>query len=111
MSSFEHRQDAPSSVVVHVITVSDTRTLETDASGQAIVELLDAAGHVVQGRTILKDEPAHVRAVVERLVANPTWTSSSRPAARASRLETARSKRWTGCCTSASPGSASCFGR
>ncbi len=71
MSSFEHRQDAPSSVVVHIITVSDTRTLETDTSGQAIGELLAASGHVVQGRTILKDDPAHVRFVVERLVANP----------------------------------------
>jgi molybdenum cofactor biosynthesis protein B len=71
MSSVEHRQQAPVSVVVHVLTVSDTRTLETDTSGQAIGELLAANGHVVQGRTILKDEPAHVRAVVERLVANP----------------------------------------
>jgi len=43
-----------------VLTVSDTRTPETDKSGLAIAELLMAAGHVVAGRLIVKDEPAEV---------------------------------------------------
>lgn len=71
MSSSEHRRTAPSSVTVHVITVSDTRTLETDTSGRAIADLLSGAGHVVHGRTILRDEPADVRAKVEELASSP----------------------------------------
>jgi molybdenum cofactor biosynthesis protein B len=69
MSSSEHRRDAPASVAVHVITVSDTRTLETDRSGAAIAAMLEQGGHVVHGRTILRDEPADVRAKVLDLAA------------------------------------------
>jgi len=39
-----------------VLTVSDTRTLETDKSGAAIVEELTTAGHVVAARRILPDD-------------------------------------------------------
>jgi molybdenum cofactor biosynthesis protein B len=69
MSSSEHRRDAPASVAVHVITVSDTRTLETDRSGAAIAAMLEQGGHVIHGRTILRDEPADVRAKVLDLAA------------------------------------------
>ena len=58
-------------MAVHIITVSDTRTLETDSSGRAIAESLGGAGHVVHGRTILKDEPADVAAKVAALIADP----------------------------------------
>jgi molybdenum cofactor biosynthesis protein B len=71
MSLAEHRRHAPPSIRVHVVTVSDTRTLDTDTSGHAIADLLTAAGHVVSGRTILRDEPADVRAAVTALVADP----------------------------------------
>ncbi len=64
-----HRREVPTSVSVHVITVSDTRTPETDTSGRAIADLLTAAGHAVHGRSLLKDEPADVSALVRRLVA------------------------------------------
>ena len=67
MSVSDHRQQAPASVSVHVITVSDTRTLDTDASGRAIVELLEGAGHRVAGRTLLRDEAEEVRAAVQHL--------------------------------------------
>jgi molybdenum cofactor biosynthesis protein B len=69
MSSSEHRREAPASVVVHVVTISDTRTLESDRSGQAIAERLEGAGHVVHGRTLLRDEPGDVRARVADLAA------------------------------------------
>ena len=68
MSSHEHRRDAPTSVAVHVVTISDTRTLETDTSGQLIAALVDEGGHRVVGRTLLKDEPDDVRKTVEALV-------------------------------------------
>jgi molybdopterin adenylyltransferase len=66
----EHRAAAPKSVRCFVLTVSDTRTAETDKSGRAIVELLTAAGHHVAGRTIVKDDAALVRRTVERQLAN-----------------------------------------
>ena len=56
---------------VSIITVSDTRTVETDTSGRAIADLLESAGHRVAGRTILKDEPADVEAAVRRGISDP----------------------------------------
>jgi molybdenum cofactor biosynthesis protein B len=53
-----------------VLTVSDTRTEATDSSGRAIAELLTAAGHVVVGRAIVKDEPADVARVVSDQLAS-----------------------------------------
>ena len=64
MSTADHRREAPASVSVHIVTVSDTRTIETDTSGATIAELLTAAAHTVHGRTLLKDEPADVREAV-----------------------------------------------
>ncbi len=66
----EHKASAPKSVGCYVVTVSDTRTEETDTSGRAIVELLRAAGHTVVGRSIVKDDADHVRSTIERVLAN-----------------------------------------
>jgi len=70
MSTASHRKEAPTSVSVSVITVSDTRTMETDTSGRAIAGLLERAGHRVHGREVLKDEPAEVEASVRRAIAD-----------------------------------------
>ena len=67
MSSTDHRRHSPASVSVHVITISDTRTIDTDASGRLIVELLEGAGHRVAGRRILRDDADQVRATVATL--------------------------------------------
>ena len=61
MSQQEHRANGPASVACFVLTVSDTRTPETDSSGGAIRDLLTAAGHTVSGHAIVRDEPASVR--------------------------------------------------
>jgi len=53
------------------VTISDTRTADTDTSGRAIADLLRAAGHVLVGRAIVKDNPAQVRDVIERQLASP----------------------------------------
>ena len=66
----EHKQRAPAAVRCFIVTVSDTRTEETDTSGRAIAELLTAAGHHVSGRVIVKDEAALVRNTVERQLAS-----------------------------------------
>jgi molybdopterin adenylyltransferase len=71
MGQAEHKAQAPRSVRVFIITVSDTRTDETDASGRAIADLLTAAGHQVAGRTIVKDDPDLVRGTIERQLASP----------------------------------------
>ena len=53
----EHRNSAPQGLRIAVMTVSDTRTMETDTSGALIVALLEAAGHTVIERMIVPDEP------------------------------------------------------
>jgi molybdenum cofactor biosynthesis protein B len=65
-----HRAAAPRSVRCYVLTVSDTRTEENDTSGRAIADLLSAAGHIVAARAIVKDDPASVRATIERHLAS-----------------------------------------
>ena len=71
MSQSEHKARAPISVRCFIVTVSDTRTEETDTSGRAIAELLDAAGHIVTGRAMVKDEASLVREAVRRQLASP----------------------------------------
>ncbi len=63
----EHKQDAPTSVGCAVITVSDTRTLETDTGGQTVVDRLTEAGHQVVTREIIPDEPARMQPLLEQL--------------------------------------------
>src|SRR5205823_1411115 len=60
----EHKAHAPRSVACWVLTVSDTKTPETDTSGALIRELLNGAGHRVVGSTIVRDEPVDVQRVV-----------------------------------------------
>ena len=71
MSQAEHKAHAPSSVRCVIVTISDTRTEETDTSGRAIADLLTAAGHTVAGRAIVKDDADLVRGTIERQLAIP----------------------------------------
>src|SRR4051812_4081558 len=61
MSVEDHRKTAPTSVRCVVITISDTRTPDTDSSGAAIAEALSGAGHTVVSRHIVRDDPRQVR--------------------------------------------------
>jgi molybdopterin adenylyltransferase len=63
----EHKAQGPKSVRCAVITVSDSRTLETDSGGQAVIDHLTAAGHTVVAREIIPDEPARMRPLLESL--------------------------------------------
>ena len=69
MSSQDHKAVAPRHVRVFVVTVSDTRTDDTDSSGLAICRLLEEAGHHVAGKAIEKDEPARVAELVRQQAA------------------------------------------
>jgi molybdenum cofactor biosynthesis protein B len=71
MSQEQHKAQAPSTVTCAVVTVSDTRTRETDRSGAAIAAILETAGHQVAVREIVKDDPVQVAAVVREALVNP----------------------------------------
>jgi molybdenum cofactor biosynthesis protein B len=69
MSHVHHKSHAPKVVRVFVLTVSDTRTEETDEGGQLARALLRAAGHEVAGSAIVKDDPEKVRACIAEVAA------------------------------------------
>jgi len=54
----EHKAHAPASVGCFVLTISDSKTPDTDTSGALIRELLTASGHRVAGHAIVRDEPS-----------------------------------------------------
>lgn len=58
----------PEPVQVAVLTVSDTRTLDTDSSGSYIVEALLGAGHEVVRRRIVSDDAEQIRQWVQQCV-------------------------------------------
>jgi molybdopterin adenylyltransferase len=64
----EHRRQSPQSVACAVVTVSDTRTMETDVGGQTIVEMLASAGHRIAERRIIRDDPDSIRCLLADLV-------------------------------------------
>ncbi len=67
----EHRAEGPDVVTCGVLTVSDTRTEETDTSGKLIVNMLCDSGHKVPFYRIVQDEPAQIRASLLEACANP----------------------------------------
>ncbi|HJQ78956.1 MAG TPA: molybdenum cofactor biosynthesis protein B [Lacipirellulaceae bacterium] len=66
-STAQHRCESPKSVRCAVVTVSDTRTLETDRGGKLVADLLIAGGHGVTGREIVRDDPREIGPLVRRL--------------------------------------------
>jgi molybdenum cofactor biosynthesis protein B len=55
---------------IAILAVSDTRTLQTDTSGQLLVERLTEAGHRLADRVLLKDDLYHIRALVAAWIAD-----------------------------------------
>lgn len=62
----------PSPLRIAVLTVSDTRTLETDKSGGLIADSVQAAGHVLSLRNIVPDELTLLQSTLSALVADQT---------------------------------------
>ena len=54
-------------VKVAIITVSDTRTRENDTGGDLIENRIVAAGHIVVFRSIVKDEPDQINALLDKI--------------------------------------------
>lgn len=67
----EHRESAPKSIGCVVVTVSDTRTVETDKSGQIMRERLEAAGHRIVGYHIVRDDPAEIERLLDHYAVAP----------------------------------------
>lgn len=63
--------DAMIPLNVAVLTISDTRTDDTDRSGQSLVERLTAAGHRLADKRIVPDDVYRIRAVVAAWIADP----------------------------------------
>jgi len=68
-SHLEHHEKGRIHAGCGVVTVSDTRTEETDTSGQLIRELLAGHGHVVQAYHIVPDEPSRIAPLLKELLA------------------------------------------
>lgn len=56
---------------IAVLTLSDTRTPENDTSGDALVEMLGAAGHELAARALCPDDIYRMRAIVSQWIADP----------------------------------------
>jgi molybdenum cofactor biosynthesis protein B len=56
-------------VTVAVVTVSDTRTPDDDPNGAWLQERIAAAGAVVAGYRVVRDEPGEIRPAIDELVA------------------------------------------
>ena len=69
-SVHKHRESAPDSVRVAVLTISDTRTPETDTGGDVAEELLVGAGQEVVERRIVRDEASGIRNSLVDLLAS-----------------------------------------
>ena len=58
-------------VRIAILTVSDTRSLAEDRSGQTLVDRLTEAGHIRADRQIVRDERADIAAQLRAWVADP----------------------------------------
>jgi molybdenum cofactor biosynthesis protein B len=56
---------------IAVLTVSDTRTFETDTSGGTLVQRLTSAGHNLAARAIVRDEVTDIQSVMRAWIADP----------------------------------------
>ncbi|MDD2389883.1 MAG: molybdenum cofactor biosynthesis protein MoaB [Desulfobacterales bacterium] len=75
MSTQEHKKKAPEKVRVAVVTVSTTRTLAEDKSGQWISRTAEKEGHEVVFHQVIPDDAAVIEATVKEVI------QSLRPAA------------------------------
>lgn len=62
---------ASESLAIAILTVSDTRTPDTDTSGQYLVEAVTEAGHSVADRKLVIDDIYQQRAIVSAWIADP----------------------------------------
>ncbi len=69
-SAEKHRKASPERVRVAVLTISDTRTPETDTGGNVIVDSMQKAGHEIVHREIVKDDAPRIKKILEEFLAD-----------------------------------------
>ncbi len=71
-SSSEHKTKAAEqgAISIAIVTVSDTRTPESDANATYLRAQIAAAGHIVTGYRLIKDEPDQVNAILDEFAAS-----------------------------------------
>ena len=67
-STEKHREASPERIRVAVLTISDTRTTETDTGGKIIVDSMQKAGHEVVYRAIVNDDAPQIKKSLEWLL-------------------------------------------
>jgi len=68
-SARKHREASPDHIRIAVLTISDTRTSETDTGGNTIVDFMQGAGHEVERREIVRDDVPRIEEVLVELLA------------------------------------------
>ena len=71
MGHQDHKAGLPKSIGCMVITCSDSRTVETDTSGAAIMEMLKEGGHRVAAYHLVKDEPGTITDLIKQGAKDP----------------------------------------
>lgn len=71
MNHTPHPDISPARINCGVITVSDTRSPETDRSGQRLMQLLGDAGHQIIHYQIVKDQPAQIHTLFQSWIHQP----------------------------------------
>ncbi|MFC1921307.1 molybdenum cofactor biosynthesis protein B [Chloroflexota bacterium] len=68
MSHIEHKKEAPVSVSVALLTISDSRTEETDESGKLLKKKLTDAGHRIAAYALIKNDITAVKEMIGELL-------------------------------------------
>ncbi|WP_332690432.1 MogA/MoaB family molybdenum cofactor biosynthesis protein [Halalkalibacter lacteus] len=71
MSVMEHKKEAPKQVRCKIITVSDTRTQDTDKSGKLIREFVVNQGHIIEDYEIVRDEKIEISGALQKGIQAP----------------------------------------
>jgi molybdopterin adenylyltransferase len=58
-------------IQIAVLTISDTRTLEDDKSGNILIERIETAGHTIAARKIIPDEQSEIETALRTWIADP----------------------------------------
>ncbi len=72
MSLETHRSSSPARLRFAVVTVSDTRDLATDRGGAYLVETIEAAGHAISRREIVRDEREEITTAALAAASDPS---------------------------------------
>jgi len=71
MSHHEHEAEAPKSLVLGILTLSDTRSEAEDRSGALLKDLFSAAGHRIEKYVVIREDPDLIESTLKNWLAGP----------------------------------------